>query len=208
MSMSDDVRTDDVRAEDTFVERFRHSEFLYSRNGQYKTVELNFYQKEHVEKFPTINLLEIDCNKVKLHDEFKVHYENGPCDISIKNIAACIVKGRHLKWNIYLQIMSVGLSDLTRRVFVTIMNLTKEKNKELNFFVDWILININCDLKLPLNKIIYFDDMIIRFDRDDKVDYREKTRCFVNAYVLKAKSCCLLNKIYSWYLLKLIVFLL
>ena len=93
--------------------------------------------------------------------------------------------------------MSIGLSDLTRRVFVTIMNVTKEKNKELNFFVDWILININCDLKLPLNKIIYFDDMIIRFDRDDKVDYREKTRCFVNAYVLKAKSCCLLNKIYS-----------
>ena len=39
--------------------------------------------------------------------------------------------------------------------------------------------------------------MIIGFDRDDKIDYREKTRRFVNAYVLKAKSCCLLNKIYS-----------
>ena len=84
MLISDDVRSDDVRAEDVFVERFRHSEFLYSRNGRYKTVELKIYEKQHVEKFPTIDLLEIDHNNVKLDDEFKIHYENGPCDISKK----------------------------------------------------------------------------------------------------------------------------
>ena len=32
---------DDESAEDAFAERFRCSEFLYSKNGQYKTVELN-----------------------------------------------------------------------------------------------------------------------------------------------------------------------
>ena len=42
MSISDDVRSDDVRPEDAPVKRFRHSEFLYFRNGQYKTVELMF----------------------------------------------------------------------------------------------------------------------------------------------------------------------
>ena len=52
------------------------------------------------------------------------------------------------------------------------MNLTNKKNKKLSFVVDLILININCDLKLPLNKITYFDDIIIRFDHVDKVDYR------------------------------------
>ena len=100
MLISDDVRSDDVRVEDVFVERFRHSEFLYSRNGRYKTVELKIYEKQHVEKFPTIDLLEIDHNNVKLDDEFKIHYENGPCDISKKKkkkIGACKVKGHHLK---------------------------------------------------------------------------------------------------------------
>ena len=82
--------------------------------------------------------------------------------------------------------MSIELSDLIRRVLVTIMNLTNEKNKKINFFVDSILININCEHKLPLNKITYFDD-IIRFDRVDKVDYRRKTHYFVNAYVCKSK---------------------
>ena len=51
-------------------------------------------------------------------------------------MAACIIKGHHLKRNIYLQVMSVELSDLISRVFVTIMNLTNEKNKKLTFFVD------------------------------------------------------------------------
>ena len=151
------------------------------------TVELNFHEKQHVEKFPTIDLIETDCNKVKLDDEFKVHFENNPCDISIKKIAACIAKGHYLKRNIFLQIMSIGLSDLIWSVFVAIMNLTNEKNKNLNFFVDSILININCDLQLLLNKITYFDDIIIRFDGIDKVDYRGKTRYFVNAYICKGK---------------------
>ena len=35
MLISDDVRSNDVRAEDAFAERFKHSELMYSRNGQY-----------------------------------------------------------------------------------------------------------------------------------------------------------------------------
>ena len=77
------------------------------------------------------------------------------------------------------------------KLFVTIMNLTNEKNKKLSFFVDQIFINIDCDQKLPQNRIIYFDDIIIRFDSVDKVEYREKTRDFVNAQFAKASSCCL-----------------
>lgn len=70
--------------------------------------------------------------------------------------------------------MSIGLFDLIWKVFITIMNLTSEKSKKLNSFIDFILININCDLKLPLNTITY-DDVIIRFDCIDKVVYRGKT---------------------------------
>ena len=83
--------------------------------------------------------------------------------------------------------MSIGLSDLIWKVFITIMNLTNEKSKKLKFFIDSILININCDLKLPINKITYFNDIILRFDCIDKVVYRGKTRYFVNDYVCKSK---------------------
>ena len=55
------------------------------------------------------------------------------------------------------------------------MNLTNEKNKKMNFFADPVLVSINCDLRLPLDKITYFDDIVILFNCVDKIVYREKT---------------------------------
>ena len=79
-----------------------------------------FFEKQHVENYPLIDLLKFDYNKVKLDDKFKVFYDERPCDIYIKNFPATIIKGYHLKRNIYQQIISVGLSDLTWKVFATI----------------------------------------------------------------------------------------
>ena len=53
--------SDDEIAENMFGERYIHSAFLYSKNGQYKTVDLHFYEKQHVEKYLLIDLLEIGC---------------------------------------------------------------------------------------------------------------------------------------------------
>ena len=46
--------------------------------------------------------LKIDYRKVKLDDNFKIHYDEGPCEIYIKSVAANMMKGHHLKRNIYL----------------------------------------------------------------------------------------------------------
>ena len=78
--------SDDEIAENLFAERYRHSEFLYPKNGQYKIVDLKFYEKQHVEKYLLIDLLEIDCKKIRLGDEFKVYYDNRPCDINMKKV--------------------------------------------------------------------------------------------------------------------------
>ena len=66
-------------------------------------------------------------------------------------------------------------------------NLTNERNKKLNFFTDPILININCNQKLSLNKTTYFDDFVIHFDKVFDIDYREKIRFVVNAYICSSK---------------------
>ena len=44
-----------------------------------------------------IDVLQVDCNKTKLDNEFRIHYDNCPCDIGMINFAAGIIKGRHLK---------------------------------------------------------------------------------------------------------------
>ena len=67
------------------------------------------------------------------------------------------------------------------------MNLTNEKNKKLIFFAAPIFISINSDLRLPLDKIIYFEDIVIRFNGVHKIVYRRKTRYFIDAYVCKGK---------------------
>ena len=110
-------------------------------------------------------MLKFDYRKVKLDDNFKIHYDDEPFEICIKYVP----ESHHLKRNVYLQILSIGLSGLIWKKFATMMNLTNEKNKKLNIFADLILVAINCDLKLPLDKIIYFYDLIIQFNCDDKI---------------------------------------
>ena len=66
---------------DSFVERYRYNDFLYSRNDQYKTVELHFFEMQHLEKYPLI-----DYRKVKLGDKFTIHFDDGPCKIYIKSV--------------------------------------------------------------------------------------------------------------------------
>ena len=42
------------------------------------------------------------------------------------------------------------------------------------------LLRINCKQKLPLNKVIYFKDLIFIFDRIEKVNHRAKIKyCIV-----------------------------
>ena len=56
------------------------------------------------------------------------------------------------------------------------MNLTNERNKRLNFFADAILIKINCSRNLSLNKMTYFDYLVIHFNKVYNIDYRGKIR--------------------------------
>ena len=73
-----------MSAVDSWNERVINIEFLFSKNGHYKTVDLNFYERQYAKKQPLIDILQIDCSKIKLDDELKIYYDNFPCDISFK----------------------------------------------------------------------------------------------------------------------------
>ena len=114
---------------DSFAERYRYSNFLYSRIDQCKIVDLRFFEKQCVKKNLVTDLLKFDYSKVELDDNFKICYDDGSCEIHIKNVTANIIKGLHLKRNIYLEIILISLSDLIWKVLATIMNLTNDTIK-------------------------------------------------------------------------------
>ena len=42
------------------------------------------------------------------------------------------------------------------------------------------LFRINCKQNIPLNKVVYFKDLVVIFDRIDKINYRGKIKyCIV-----------------------------
>ena len=83
--------------------------------------------------------------------------------------------------------MSIGFSDSVCKIFASLINLTNERNNKLKFFTDPILIKINCNRKLSLNKMTYFDDLVIHFDKVYDIDYRGKITFVLDAYVCSSK---------------------
>ena len=58
--------------------------------------------------YPSIDILALDYNKLKLEDDMKITYNEKPCKIYLKTVWTNVIKGHRLKRNTYLQIMSIG----------------------------------------------------------------------------------------------------
>ena len=48
---------------------------MYLRNDHYNIIDLHFFEKQHVEKYPLIDLFKLYFRKVKLYDNSKIHYD-------------------------------------------------------------------------------------------------------------------------------------
>ena len=92
----------------------------------------------------------------------KISYNEKACKIYKKTVCVNVIIFHHLKRNTF--------SDMVRKVFKSLMNLTNERNKKLNFFTDPILIKINCNQKLSLNKMTYFNVLVFHFDKVYDID--------------------------------------
>ena len=112
-----------------------------------------------------INIFTFEYNKLKLEYNMKITYTKKPCKVYLKTLCANVIKSHHFKGNTYLQIMSIISSDMVWKVFESLMNLAKERNRKLNFFADPILVKINCN---------HFNDLVIHFDKVYDIDFRGK----------------------------------
>ena len=122
-------------------------------------------------------------NNIRISDDLKICYseENKVFTLKIDNINGTIQTGQ-VDEILYFRPTSLIQSGLIYDMF----NVLEDKVcQKLNInFLDIIdrlgLFRINCQQDIPLNKVVYFKDLIVVFDRVDKVNYRGKIKyCIV-----------------------------
>ena len=175
-------------------EREKHNQNLelapYKKNVSFKWEKLEFNNEfNFLTDSLTFNLWDnnFDLQKnIHINDKLEIHYKNGEdCvyfKLKIENINGTIERGQVERIR-YFRPTSLIQTGLIYDIFSVLEDKICEK---LNInFLDIIdragLIRITCKQRLPLNKVVYFRDLIVIFDRIEKVTYRGKTKyCIVS----------------------------
>ena len=127
------------------------------------------------------------CKKnIHINDNLEIHYKHGEGSVyfklKIENINGTIEWGQVERIR-YFRLTSLIQTGLIYDIFSVLEDKICEK-LDINF-LDIIdragLICITCKQRLPLNKVVYFRDLIVIFDRIEKVTYRGKRKyCIVS----------------------------
>ena len=130
------------------------------------------------------------AKKIHITDDLKIHYKNeDKClifKLKIDNINGTIQAGQ-VEGIRYFRPTSLIQTGLIYDMFSVLEDKLREK---LNIsFLDIIdrlgLFRINCKQNTPLNKVVYLKDLIVIFDRVDKVNYREKIKYCIVCNIVK-----------------------
>ena len=175
-------------------EREKHNQNLelapYKKNVSFKWEKLELNNEfNFLTDSLTFNLWDnnFDLQKnIHINDNLEIHYKHGEdCvyfKLKIENINGTIEQGQVERIR-YFRPTSLIQTGLIYDIFSVLEDKICEK---LNInFLDIIdragLIRITCKQSIPLNKVVYFRDLIIIFDRIEKVTYRGKTKyCIVS----------------------------
>ena len=162
----------------------------YKKNVSFKWEKLEFNNDfKFLTDDLTFNLWNnnFDLQKnIHINDNLEIHYKHGEdCvyfKLKIENINGTIERGQVERIR-YFRPTSLIQTGLIYDIFSVLEDKICEK-LDINF-LDLIdragLIRITCKQRLPLNKVVYFRDLIVIFDRIEKVTYRGKTKyCIVS----------------------------
>ena len=175
-------------------EQEKHNQNLellpYKKNVSFKWEKLEFNNEfNFLTDGLTFNLwnnnFELQKN-IHINDNLEIHYKHGKdCvyfKLKIENINGTIERGQVEKIH-YFRPTSLIQTGLIYDIFSVLEDKICEK-LDINF-LDIIdragLICITCKQRLPLNKVVYFRDLIVIFGRIEKVTYRGKRKyCIVS----------------------------
>ena len=175
------------------------TDFLYAKNAKYKWSKLDIAKTERscwhdykidleVDNVFKLMEKEFDISKnVCLCNNLNYHYHfsggAGPLLIKLEYLEATIMKGRHLPKHTYLESNSIGITQALWKVNTELTSKICERTNKNPQLLDNILIRINAG-RLPIDKITYFKDLVICYDRVEEVKYRGKEKYCINARVI------------------------
>ena len=131
------------------------------------------------------NSFDIEKN-VHINEHLQIHYEHTqkcvPFILRIENINGVVERGRNLKRVHYFKPTSLIQAGLIYEIFADfedkVYDVLKIPDNEL--LDSGNLIRLNCSQKLPISKVIYFRNLLVCFEKIEKLVHRKKeTRCIV-----------------------------
>ena len=173
-------------------EQEKHNQNLelapYKKNVSFKWEKLELNNEfNFLTDSLTFNLWDNNFNlqkNIHINDNLEIHYKHGEdcvySKLKIENINGTIERGQVERIR-YFRPTSLIQTGLIYDIFSVLEDKICEK---LNInFLDIIdragLIRITCKKRLSLNKVAYFRDLIVIFDRIEKVTYRGKTKYYI-----------------------------
>ena len=158
----------------------------YKKNVSFEYEKLQLINEKNDQQDVIFNLWDNNFdleNNIRISDDLKIRYskENKVFKLKIDNINGTIETGQVDKIR-YFRRTSLIQTGLIYDIFSVLEDKICQK---LNIsFLDIIdrlgMFRINCQQNIPLNKVVYFKDLIVIFDRVDKVNYRGKIKyCIV-----------------------------
>ena len=158
----------------------------YKKNVSFEYEKLQLINEKNDQQDVIFNLWDNNFdleNNIRISDDLKIRYskENKVFKLKIDNINGTIETGQVDKIR-YFRPTSLIQTGLIYDIFSVLEDKICQKlNISSLDIIDRLgMFRINCQQNIPLNKVVYFKDLIVIFDRVDKVNYRGKIKyCIV-----------------------------
>ena len=179
---------------DNDTKRINFNEFLYARHHKYEWKDLEFDALEKnlayvfhdsliaINEQKIFDLWEHDFSITKnahICDNLDFHYVYNekciPFLLKIENCCMTLRKGNHLAGIKYLEPSLIGISSSLWQVHSDFVEKLNELTKKTNVLLDSGFIRIDAG-HLPLEKVTYFKNLIICYEKMEKVTYKSREK--------------------------------
>ena len=139
-------------------------------------------------------------NKVHINDNLQIHYEHNqkcvPFILKIENINGVVQRGRDLKRIHYFKPTALIQSGLIFDIFARFEDKICDNLKvPYNELIDnGGLIQLICTQKLPQNRVMYFRNLLVCFEKVEKLVHRRKERYCLVARIIYGEVLLQNNK--------------